>query len=104
MSVEFPNEAARCQRFLSGRAQSSFEPRSGNGPLISAATDRGTCPIHNIQKERAGSHAQVGQPVREAAPVPPAQVIVDLDPAPIVKQVTVATTQNPGLRYRPRRR
>ena len=32
MSVDFPNEAARCQRFLSERAQSSFEPRDGNGP------------------------------------------------------------------------
>src|SRR4030095_10066654 len=32
MSVDFPNEAARCQRFLSERAQSNFEPRDGNGP------------------------------------------------------------------------
>src|SRR6478735_2404701 len=31
MSVDFPNEAARCQRFLSRRAQSSFEPRDENG-------------------------------------------------------------------------
>ena len=27
MSVDFPNEAARCQRFSSGRAQSNFAPR-----------------------------------------------------------------------------
>src|SRR5256886_14851403 len=32
MSADFPNEAARCQRFLSERAQSNFEPRNGNGP------------------------------------------------------------------------
>jgi hypothetical protein len=32
MSVDFPNEAARCQRFLSERAQSNFEPRGENGP------------------------------------------------------------------------
>ncbi len=32
MSADFPNEAARCQRFLSERAQSNFEPRDGNGP------------------------------------------------------------------------
>jgi hypothetical protein len=31
MSADFPNEAARCQRFLSGRAQSSFEARDENG-------------------------------------------------------------------------
>src|SRR5580765_1556445 len=31
MSVDFPNEAARCQRFSSGRAQSSFAPRDENG-------------------------------------------------------------------------
>ena len=32
MSADFPNEAARCQRFLSERAQSNFEPRGQNGP------------------------------------------------------------------------
>jgi len=26
MSVDFPNEAARCQRYLSGQAQSNFWP------------------------------------------------------------------------------
>ena len=31
MSVDFPNEAARCQRFLSGQAQSNFWP-FGNLP------------------------------------------------------------------------
>ncbi len=32
MSADFPNEAARCQRFLSEGAQSNFEPRGQNGP------------------------------------------------------------------------
>lgn len=32
MSADFPNEEARCQRFLSERAQSNFEPRDRNGP------------------------------------------------------------------------
>jgi hypothetical protein len=32
MSADFPNEAARCQRFLSERAQSNFEARGENGP------------------------------------------------------------------------
>jgi hypothetical protein len=32
MSVDFPNEAARCQRFLSGGAQSDFGRRGENGP------------------------------------------------------------------------
>jgi predicted GIY-YIG superfamily endonuclease len=32
MSADFPNEAARCQRFLSARAQSNFEPCGQNGP------------------------------------------------------------------------
>ena len=32
MSADFPNEAARCQRFLSERTQSNFEPRGQNGP------------------------------------------------------------------------
>src|SRR4029078_12869759 len=31
MSVDFPNEAARCQRFSSGPAQSNFEARGQNG-------------------------------------------------------------------------
>jgi len=32
MSVDFPNEAARCQRFLSESAQNGFEPRGKGGP------------------------------------------------------------------------
>jgi len=32
MSVDFPNEAARCQRFLSRRAQSSFARAGKDGP------------------------------------------------------------------------
>src|SRR6266576_4776292 len=32
MSADFPNEAARCQRFLSEGAQSNFEPRGQTGP------------------------------------------------------------------------
>ena len=38
MSVDFPNEAARCQRFLSGRAQSNFEP-AAKPDLSLAATE-----------------------------------------------------------------
>src|SRR6476620_7295225 len=41
MSVDFPNEAARCQRFLSGRAQSNFLAMRQTGreaaPLFAAA-------------------------------------------------------------------
>ena len=33
MSVDFPNEAARCQRFLSGRAQSNFDAQGKPGPV-----------------------------------------------------------------------
>src|SRR5204863_9980900 len=57
MSVDFPNEAARCQRFLSRRAQSNFEPRREKGPaarcneVIPAAIGRPTCLIDNIQRE-----------------------------------------------------
>jgi len=32
MSVDFPNEAPLCQRFLSGRSQSDFERRGESGP------------------------------------------------------------------------
>src|SRR5215469_7135763 len=32
MSVDFPNEAARCQRFLSGRAQTYFARHGKGGP------------------------------------------------------------------------
>jgi hypothetical protein len=52
MSVDFPNEAARCQRFSSGRAQSNFRPSgralrrsgttggSGNGtPKLAPSTN-----------------------------------------------------------------
>src|ERR1700757_986920 len=69
MSVDFPNEAARCQLFLSERAQSNFAPRRENGPVatavtevISAATGRPTCPIRNIQTEGAGPRIQAHQP------------------------------------------
>src|SRR4029453_18792496 len=33
MSVDFPNEAARCQRFSSGRAQSNFDAQGKPGPV-----------------------------------------------------------------------
>ena len=47
MSVDFPNEAARCQRFSSRRSQSSFARAGKDGPaamrrrIISAATGGG---------------------------------------------------------------
>ncbi len=39
MSVDFPNEAALCQRFLSARAQSGFGARGSRRPLCRAQTE-----------------------------------------------------------------
>ena len=60
MSADFPNEAARCQRFLSERAQSNFEPRDGNGP---AATRP---PCYLMQNARSKSRVLRTNSVRRA--------------------------------------
>jgi len=57
MSVDFPNEAARCQRFCpkGHKVISSHEAKTDLPPpvseVISAATGRPTCPSRNIQME-----------------------------------------------------
>src|SRR4029453_19062240 len=60
MSVDFPNEAARCQRFLSERAQSNFEPRNGNGP---AATRP---PCYLTQNTRSKDRVRATNSVKRA--------------------------------------
>src|SRR5262244_1738385 len=39
MSVDFPNEAAGCQRFLSGRAQSNYARGGKHGPAAMRSPD-----------------------------------------------------------------
>src|SRR5512132_2611720 len=60
MSVDFPNEAARCQRFLSARAQSKFEPRGQHGP---AATRP---PCYLMQKTRSKDRVRGTNSVKRA--------------------------------------
>ena len=73
MSVDFPNEAARCQRFLSGPAQSNFDAQ-GRPDLSLAAPEaiplpgRPTCLIGNIQRNEPTFASQVHQSVRETTP------------------------------------
>src|SRR5262249_22696099 len=74
MSVDFPNEAARCQRFLSGLAQSNYVRGGKHGPAAMRqrahfpATDGAHLPFRNGQTERgvgAGSLVPVyGVPIR----------------------------------------
>src|SRR5262245_15629681 len=80
MSVDFPNEAARCQRFLSRRAQSSFVRGGKHGSRRHAVTEVGSpatgppmFPIRNIQTERDVPRSLAHQSVREAAPLSLAQ-------------------------------
>jgi hypothetical protein len=58
MSVDFPNEAARCQRFLSRRAQSRFDARGKPGP---AATWQGSSVLAIWIKIREVRAASAGQ-------------------------------------------
>src|SRR5215475_5746372 len=79
MSVDFPNEAARCQRFLSG--EHKVVSRPGANPdlspavseVISVAIARPTCPFRNIQMELDDLRSQARQPAFEAAQLSPAQ-------------------------------
>jgi hypothetical protein len=82
MSVDFPSEAALCQRFLSSRAQSNFGSRGKCGPFCFARseTKRKKPPLRR-------KHVNL-RPERRCFCRP--KVIVDHEPAGIVEQVTVA--------------
>ena len=120
MSVDFPNEAARCQRFSSGR-QSNFEPssepRGRNGPAatmlnceVAGNSADVTGPTANMAgtKLRSICKTERGRRSRTSAinvrakrqracsaRRPWVKVIVDHDPAAIVEQVAVATPSSP---------
>src|SRR5947208_15435347 len=68
MSADFPNEAARCQRFLSARAQSNFEPRGQNGP----AATRSPCYLmeNTRSKDRVLGTNSVKQAVAQLGTAP----------------------------------
>ena len=97
MSVDFPNEAARCQRFLSERAQSNFEPRGRNGPAATRSPKSFPLPLADPcvpsvvskRNESALTHKCINVRAKRRRFRRP-KVIVDHDPAAIVEQVTVA--------------
>ena len=97
VSVDFPNEAARCQRFLSERAQSNFEPRGRNGPAATRSPKSFPLPLADPcvpsvvskRNESALTHKCINVRAKRRRFRRPA-VIVDHDPAAIVEQVTVA--------------
>ncbi len=60
MSDDFPNEAARCQRFLSARAQSNFEPRGQNGPVATRP------PCYLMQNTRSKNRVRRTNSVKRA--------------------------------------
>src|SRR6266403_3609052 len=60
MSADFPNEAARCQRFLSERAQRNFEPRDGNGPAATRS------PCYLMQNTRSKDRVRGTNSVKRA--------------------------------------
>src|SRR5215469_9642234 len=97
MSVDFPSEAALCQRFLSARAQSNFDSRSKCGPFCFAQSELLALPLAypsapsviSKRKEPPRRNKDVNlRPERRRFRRP--KVIVDHEPAGIVKQVTVA--------------
>src|SRR5712672_1811569 len=60
MSADFPNEAARCQRFLSEGAQSNFEPRGQNGPAATRS------PCYLMQNTRSKDRVRGTNSVKRA--------------------------------------
>src|SRR6266481_7415860 len=86
MSVDFPSEAPRYQRFLSITPQITFDPDemadaiSGSffdaafcDKIIRAATGRPKCPTRNIQKGGGDPQRQMHQPASEWARPSPAR-------------------------------
>src|SRR5215471_18670248 len=97
MSVDFPSEAALCQRFLSARAQSNFDSRSKCGPFCFARSELLPLPLTNPRapsiiakrKKPPLRHKHVNLRLERRCFSRP-KVIVNHEPAGIVEQVTVA--------------
>src|SRR5262245_34073392 len=102
MSVDFPSEAALCQRFLAERAQSNFDSRGKCGPFCFAQSELLALPLTNprapsiiakrkkppLRDKQVNLHSE-----RRCFCWP--KVIVDHEPAGIVEEVAV-TIQVPA--------
>ena len=97
MSVDFPNEAARCQRFLSGRAQSYFARHGKGGPADRRSRTSFPLPLADprapsvISKrdESALAYKCLNLRAKRRCFRRP-KVIVNHDPAAVAEQITVA--------------
>src|SRR5262245_39237501 len=97
MSVDFPNEAGPCQRFLSARAQSSFEPDGKGGPWAKLETKllalppahRRASAVTTKRKKAARSDKCINRRSERRCLRGP-KVIIDDKPAAVTQQTTVA--------------
>ena len=97
MSVDFPNEAALCQRFLSARAQSGFAARGSRGSLCCAQMGLVLPPLADprapsvVSKRNELTLGDERVNLRtERRCFCGSKVIVDDEPAAVIQQVAVA--------------
>ena len=97
MSVDSPNEAALCQRFLSARAQSGFGARGSRRPLCRAQTELLPPPLADPRAPSIVSKRNELTLGDERVNLRTkwrcfcgSKVIVDDEPAAIIQQVAVA--------------